>query len=284
MRTRFSRLSLLWKILLSTSVAVTVLFAITGEIVLSHITRTMTDSAKNEVQASFRAYTSIWKSRVGLLSDVSRVISQMSDFKRAFGTNDRATIEDSAGELWSKISDADAIFMATDPLGEVKASLGGRTTLTLPKEIVQAAADCFPQQTSGFFAQDGELYHLSVTPVYVESTHEDKALMGALVAGYHVDGKMAQRLRDDTGGGSEFIFIAPEASKVISTLNPRATAAVIQSIGHAKGNDLVSDGVLQYAWYEDPLLDLSGHKVGSLRILRSFEDAPRRLSTGGGSP
>ena len=44
MRRRFSRLSLLTKILLSTSVAVTVLFALTGELVLGHITQTMSDS------------------------------------------------------------------------------------------------------------------------------------------------------------------------------------------------------------------------------------------------
>ena len=34
---RFSRLSLLWKILLSTSVALTALFAITGWIVQNHV-------------------------------------------------------------------------------------------------------------------------------------------------------------------------------------------------------------------------------------------------------
>ena len=39
MRLRFARLSLLTKIMLSTSVAVTVLFAITGQIVLRNITQ-----------------------------------------------------------------------------------------------------------------------------------------------------------------------------------------------------------------------------------------------------
>ena len=41
MRSPISRLSLLTKIMLSTSVAITVLFAITGEIVVRKITRTM---------------------------------------------------------------------------------------------------------------------------------------------------------------------------------------------------------------------------------------------------
>ena len=40
MRSPFSRLPLLAKILLSTSVAITVLFGITGEIVLTHIGHT----------------------------------------------------------------------------------------------------------------------------------------------------------------------------------------------------------------------------------------------------
>ena len=63
MRLRFSRLSLLAKILLSTTVAITILFAITGEIVLHNITRTMSDSLQHEVSDSFRAYTSLWKAQ-----------------------------------------------------------------------------------------------------------------------------------------------------------------------------------------------------------------------------
>src|SRR5690349_8983189 len=108
---RFSRLSLLWKILLSTSVAVTVLFVIAGQIILRDINNTMSETLDAEVRASFQAYTSIWNSRAALLSSVSRILSTMSDVRAAFGTGDQATIRDSAGELWSKISDANAIFL-----------------------------------------------------------------------------------------------------------------------------------------------------------------------------
>src|ERR1700730_16850161 len=114
MRFRFSRLSLLWKIMLSTSVAVTVLFAITGEIVLRNITRTMQDSLDEAVRASFQAYASLWHSRTDQLSSVSLIISNMSDVRAAFSTRDQATIRDSAGELWSKISTANGIFLVTD--------------------------------------------------------------------------------------------------------------------------------------------------------------------------
>ena len=93
----FSRLSLLWKILLSTSVAI--LFAITGEIVLNHITKTMSDTLDEEVRESFQAYTSILQSRAELLSKVTRILSTMSDVRAAFSTGDQATIRDSAGEL-----------------------------------------------------------------------------------------------------------------------------------------------------------------------------------------
>ena len=65
MRRRFSRLSLLTKVMLSTSVAITVLFAVTGEIVLRHITQTMSQSLEEEVRASFQSYTSSEPAFVG---------------------------------------------------------------------------------------------------------------------------------------------------------------------------------------------------------------------------
>jgi signal transduction histidine kinase len=272
-----SRLSLLWKILLSTSVAITVLFAITGQIVLSNIRRTMSNSLQEEVRTSFQAYKSLWKSQTDRLSSVSRIISDMSDVRAAFSTGDQATIQDSAGELWSKISDANAIFLVTDPRGKVIASLGGKTSLTLPPELVRAAAGRFPQQAAGFFVQGGDLYHISVTPVYVQSTR-DKALINVLVAGYHVDARVAQGLQEATGG-SDLLFLTPGRSPIISTLNPRATGVAARNIGKTREAELVSDGVAQYAWFKTPLLDISSQPVGDLYILRSFEDARARIAS-----
>ena len=59
----------------------------------------------------------------------------------------------------------------TDPRGKVIASLGGVTAPSLRKDLdlVRSAEAKFPQQSSGFFLESGELYHLSVTPVYVQS-------------------------------------------------------------------------------------------------------------------
>src|SRR4051812_13769293 len=104
MRQRFSSLPLLTKILLSTSVAITLLFAATGQIVLRHIRQTVSDSLEEEVRNSFQAYTSLLRSRAELLSSVSFIIANMQEVRLAFSTGDRATIQDTAKEMWSKIS------------------------------------------------------------------------------------------------------------------------------------------------------------------------------------
>ena len=278
MRSPFSDLSLLWKILLSTSVAVTVLFAITGELVLRNITKTMSDSLEEEVRASFKAYDSLWVSRAEALSSVSRVISGMSDVRAAFLTRDRATIQDSAGELWSKISNSSAIFLVTDAGGTVIASLGGATPPSLPTslDMVQSAAARFPRQSSGFFLQNGELYQISVTPVYVQSTRGQDLLINVLVAGYHVDALVAQQLKEATN--SEFLFLTPSGS-IVSTLNPRATRKVVDSIAATRGRERVTDGVVEYALFRTPLLDIMGKPVGQICILRSFASGQQRIAS-----
>src|ERR1035441_9915511 len=96
MNLRFSRLSLLTKIMLSTSVAITVLFALAGQIVLRNINKSMSDSLEAEVQGSFHAYAALWETRTELLSSVSRRLAGMPDVRAAFSTGDQATIRDSA--------------------------------------------------------------------------------------------------------------------------------------------------------------------------------------------
>jgi len=198
MRPRFARLSLLLKILLSTSVALTLLFAITMVIVLGNVNGTMSDSLEKEVRGSFQAYTSLWKSRQDLLASVSRIVSEMKEVRSAIGTGDKATIEDSAGELWAKISRADAMFLVTEPDGKVLASLGGAISPSLAQSvaIVRSAIAKFPAhiedphevaklQASGFFYQAGdpcELYQITVTPVYFDSS-QGQDLRKVLVAG-----------------------------------------------------------------------------------------------------
>ena len=277
MNLRFSRLSLLTKIMLSTSVAITVLFAIAGQIVLRNINKSMSDSLEAEVQGSFHAYASLWETRTELLNSVSRLLAGMPDVRAAFSTGDQATIRDSASELWSRISTSAGLFLVTDPRGKVIASLGGVPAPSLRKDLdlVQSAGARFPQQSSGFFLEAGELYHLSVTPVYVQSG-AGQDLLNVLVAGERVDAMAAERLKETTN--SEFLFLAP-SGVIASTLNPRATAAVVADLARKSGSQKVSDGVVEYARFETPLTDIMGRPVGEICVLRSFEGAQRRIAS-----
>ena len=278
MRRLFSRLSLLSKVMLSTSVAITVLFGVTAEIVLRHITQTVSQSLEEEVQSSFHAYASLWKARTELLSSVSQILAGMPDVRGAFGTGDEATIRDTAGELWSKISSLHGVFLVTDPRGRVVTSLGGVTTPSLRGnlDLVETAASRFPEQSSGFYLKGEDLYHFAVTPVYVQSAHGQNSLITVLVTGYRVDALVAQQLK--TATNSDFLFLTP-AGVIASTLNPRATSAVVADLSRKQNKDRVTDGVIEYAWSETPLLDLGGKPVGQICILRSFGDAQRRIAS-----
>lgn len=274
----FSRLSLLWKIMLSTSVAITCLFAVTGEIVLSAINRSMYAGLEQEVQNSFHAYTSLWKYRSEMLANASLMLSDLPQVRSAVGTGDQATIADTAGELWGKISDAEAIFMVFSPFGRYVTSIGGDTAPALARdnEIFAAASAHFPKQSKGFVLQSGELYNIAVTPVYVDSSAGEQRLANVFIAGYRVDARLAQQLKDATG--SEFLFVEPGQPPVASTLNPRATAVVVGNLA-ARSDGLISDGISQYAHFETPLTDIAGRKVGSLVILRCFDASQRQIDS-----
>ncbi|MGI8742822.1 MAG: ATP-binding protein [Bryobacteraceae bacterium] len=273
---RLLHLSLLWKILLSTSIAITLLFAFTGWIVQEHVIRTTSLSLEDEVKASFRAYESLWRSRAEMLSSVSLVLSRMSDVRAAFTTGDQATIRDTAGELWSKISREQAIFLVTDPRGSVIASLGGpAAALKKDMSVVRAAARRFPEQISGFMVEDGRLYQIVVTPVYVEAGN-GPGLLNVLVAGYAVDGALANRLKQDTGG-SDFVFLC-DGRVIASTLAKAESVALAQSRSTSDGLARVTAGNMEYMALSTPLLDVQGKPVGTLQIGRSFAAAQQRIA------
>jgi signal transduction histidine kinase len=285
----FSRLSLLWKILLSTSVAITVLFSVTGWIVENAALDTTSRGLEQEVQASFQAYRSLWQSRADRLASTSLLLSRMSDVRRLFGTGDPATIKDSAGELWSTASE-NALLLVTDPRGRLIASVSSAPDSAAWREldVVPEAAQRFTpltsglatkdQQANGFMLKEGNLYQVAVTPVYVQSGSV-MALLDVLVAGYQVDHLVAENLKESTGG-SEFLFLA--GGRVIaSTLNPRATrelARVVAARGPGQKLSRVSDGVTEFAPLEAPLTDIQGRAIGELWIFRSFENAHEQLA------
>jgi signal transduction histidine kinase len=277
MLAKIARLSLLWKILLSTSIALTLLFAITGWIVQDNATRALAQSVEEEVQSSFHAYDSLWRSRAELLASVSLVVSHMSDVRAAFSTGDQATIRDTAAELWSTVSSQDAIFVVTDPGGKVLASLGGALVEALKHDmpVVGEAAGSFPKQASGFMVAGGHLYQIVVTPVYVQ-TGAGLGLLNVLVAGYPVNQDLVRSLKQSTGG-SEFCFLSG-GNMVASTLNPSANAQMQAMFDVGDGPKRIEAGDAEYTMLGTPLADVQGEPIGELRILRSFDSARQHIA------
>jgi signal transduction histidine kinase len=290
-RRKLGRLSLLWKILLSTSIALTALFGVIGAIVQNNASRAMESSVEQEVQGSFRAYDSLWRSRAEMLASVSLVMSRMSDVRAAFGTGDAATIRDTASELWKEISHENAVFLVADPQGHVIASLGattggtagttlGETGATGPAPmgpdlpVVRQAAAGFPRQASGFMMAGGQLYQIAVTPVYVQSG-AGLGLLDVLVAGYAVDKDVARSLRDSTGG-SDFCFLAG-GQVIASTLDPGATASVAAAAANPGRLQRIQAGDTEYTMLATTLAGIDGRPLGELRILRSFENTRQNI-------
>ena len=274
-RMKLGPLSLLWKIWLSTSFALTVLFAITGYMLQRHALEATTRSLEAEVKASFGAYESVWQARAEKLGSVAGIMSSMPNVRGAFSTGDQAAIRDTAGELWLRISDRlkeTAFFLVADPEGKTIASLDNRTPAAVPQQwpVVREVRPKFPRQVSGFIVHQGQLFQLVLTPVYAGSGR-GAVLINVLVAGYTVNHLVAQELKESTGA-SEFVFFSRERV-FASTLNDRATAVLSAQAPGAGSIDLVSDGVSEYVALVRELIDLGGKPVGTLGIFRSFEDA-----------
>jgi len=270
---RFSRLSLLWKILIPISLVMTVVFAVTGWLGERSVVTTTYASVEQEAKASFQAYESLWKARADRLASVSQILSTMSDVRRAFGTQDQATIRDTAGELWSKVDTEDAFFLVSDAQGTVVASLGAPASFVPNDDLpmVRMARARFPKQASGFDQKGGQLFQVVITPVYVQSAG-GSALLDVLVAGYKVDDKVAERLKGSTGG-SEYVFTSGD-TVITSTLTPAATASILPELLRNPAAPQVAD----FLALPTPLRDVGGAPVGQLFILRSLAAARERLS------
>ncbi|HEX4137224.1 MAG TPA: ATP-binding protein [Bryobacteraceae bacterium] len=274
---RFSRPalpSLFWKILLSTSIAITLILALAGWFAQDQTRSVLMRNLESELRGSFGAYESLWQSRAATLRSVSLVLSSMSDVRAAFQTNDRATIKDTAAEVWSRVSQSNALFLVTDPRGEVIASLGGGEVLGNHLDVVRAAAPRFPAQTDGFALEGGRLYELVVTPVYVQTAH-GPGLLNVLVAGFPIDQAVARDLKQQTAG-SDFVFIA-NGRAIASTL-PAAQSKLIAQQYHRDPNIQrfnPADG--EFAILGSTLRDIEGAPAGDLLIVHSFDSIRRDL-------
>ncbi len=269
--------SLLWKISVSTSVAITLLLAVAGYFVQAQARAALSQNLESNLQGSFRAYESLWQARADLLAKVSLVLSNMQYVRAAFQTNDRATIQDTAAEIWSKVSKSnDAMFLVTDPRGEVIASLGGPRGLRRNVEAVRDALPKFPAQSEGFSIQDNGLYEMVVTPVYVQSETE-KELIDVLVAGFPVDENVAMELRDRTGG-SDFVFLE-NGRPVTSTLPPADTKAIAEQYRRGAGVQHLDLPGREYAVLGSTLHDISGTPAGDLLIVHNFDAVRHDLAS-----
>jgi signal transduction histidine kinase len=271
MKNPLAHLSLLSKIMLSTSIAITLLFAVTGWIVQRQFFRSASQTLEEEVQGSFKSYESLWQARADQLSAVSMVLSRMSDVRAAFGTHDHLTIRDTAEEIWRKIAADDAVFLVTDPRGAMIASLGGYPGGRPGEmEIVRQAAQKFPKQSVGFSCENRQLYQLVVTPVYVDAAG-GSALLNVLVAGFAVNEGLARDLKD-AAAGSDFAFLC--GGQIVASTIPGEYQRI--SIASEEGMPRVLIEGIEYAQFSTPLSDLNGQAIGELRILRSFDSINKR--------
>jgi len=268
------QLSLFWKILLSTSIAITLLLALAGWFARVQTESVLLRNLQNELRSSFGAYQSLWQSRAATLRSVSLVLSGMPDVRAAFQTNDRETIKDTAAEVWSKVSQSNALFLVADPRGEAIASLGGGDVLGNRIDAVRAASPRFPAQTDGFALQNGRLYELVVTPVYVQ-TLQGPGLLNVLVAGFPIDETVARDLKKQTAG-SDFVFLA-NGGAVASTL-PAAQSARIGELYHRDPNlrrfELAGG---EFAVLGTTLRNIEGAPVGDLLIVHDFDSIRRDM-------
>ena len=271
------RSSLLWKITLSTSVAITLLLAVAGYFVQAQARAALSQNLEANLQGSFRAYESLWQARADLLAKVSLVLSNMQYVRAAFQTNDRATIQDTATEIWSKVSKSnDAMFLVTDPRGEVIASLGGPHGLRQNVEAVRDALPRVPAQSEGFSVQDNGLYEMVVTPVYVQS-EAGQGLIDVLVAGFPVDRAVAMELRDRTGG-SDFVFLE-NGRPITSTLPAADTRAIAMQYRRGAGVQHLDLPGREYAVLGSTLRDISGAPAGDLLIVHNFDAIRQDLAS-----
>jgi signal transduction histidine kinase len=196
----------------------------------------------------------------------------MPDVRAVLMTHDRATIRDTAQEVWEKLARPGDLYLICDPAGVVIASMGNSAPTISEIPFVRGAAASFPQQARGFQQLDARLYQVVVTPVYV-ATNQGQGLLNVLVAAVAVDRELGDALKVSTGG-SDFTFL--EAGRVVvSTLSSVAANDLASASAGAQQVRLVG---ADYYQFTSPLTDVERHPAGELRILRPLAAAQARIA------
>lgn len=276
----FRRLSLLWKIWLSTSVALTAMFVVMGVFLERSVRETAAYSLQQEVRSNSKTYEALWRARAEQLESLATALSTMPVIRKAATGPDAEVAQSLGTTLRKSVGDREgqSFLLITDPSGRARTFTkhAGPSQFD-PRELVQKGLPMFPVPLSGFLVQNSVLYQVVVAPIYGDLPGKRGQLQGTLLLGFVVDGSVAKGLKDGTGG-SEFIF-AKRGQIFASSLDDRTTGNVVRGLVLAdQAATLISDGKREYVPFSQPLVDFEGKTLGKLIILRSFEGARSSIS------
>jgi signal transduction histidine kinase len=270
------RLSLLWKIWLSTSVALTAVFALTGYFLQMSMQETAANSVRQEVQASSKAYEALWQARTEMLESLAALLSATAATGKTLESRDPE-----AGKtllvLWDRATadlEGRSFLILTNPFGRPVISSFPDSAPVDPAALLSKMGDRFPEPAAGYFVQNSVLHQVVIRPLPGASA-DPRAPSGILLAGFAVNHSVAQQLKQSTGR-SEFIFVA-RGQVFASTLNDQATGTVVRHMIRSGVSGLVSDGAVEYVPLARELIGLEGKAAGQLFILRSFEEAKQSI-------
>ena len=275
-----ARKSFLLRLLLLMSAILAVIFASTGYVLHESILQRATQTVDQEVVANFQAYQALWSDHTHNLQQISSVISRMADVRATFLTRDRATIQDTAAELWSRISAGNALFAVADGNGKVIASVGERSPFQLDETVtsIKALTSKFPAQQTGFLREQKRLFQVVVTPVYVD-TGVGKGLLDVLITGFEVDQAFLHSLKL-ASGGSDLIFTQsgkPLASTLQSVSAMREIGAACSASATAATPTRIMALDTTYLALVQPLPTLVPQERAELCIVRSLTNAEKSV-------
>jgi signal transduction histidine kinase len=275
MKNIFDRIPLQWRVFLGTSITITLLFVLAGLGLQNYALAVADQSVRTEIHASIQGYEALWKARTQVLSATTALMAAMSDVRAAVATQDERTIRDSAGELWSRISDQSAAFEVLDPEGHMITSLGAaRDRFSLPQIPMQDIRPRFPRQLAGYLRQDAKLFYLVLTPVYVQTSH-DAMLLNVFCAGFAIDNRVAGELKS-LAPSSDIAFL--DGQQVFaSTLESSFGRLPARALMPPPGADRLKINREEFISLGEPLADVLGRPIAELRILHSYQPVQASL-------
>jgi signal transduction histidine kinase len=259
------RSSMTLRLLAATSVLMAALLAVSAWGLQRYVLAELVRSVQEEAKVSLTACESLWRERGLQLARNSLLLSAMSDVRAAFGTRDRLTIQDTAGEFWSRIAAPGAVLAVIDPAGRVQATVGPAPE-SAAQNALQRAMARFPEQTQSLEVDRERVYFLVTTPVYVEGPG-GATLLSVLVAGYPITPELLQQVRGQTGDSE---FVVTLEGRVVAATIPAGRAAGLLGRNPPAGE--ASVWTMDDSEYAVLTAPLEGGQ-GKLHVLRSYAAA-----------